>query len=132
MSIIDEARAMRASYIALAQSAPDELLSSGDYLSVFDPVSYTHLAIGDAAREKVNQITYALGDAETRADLFNNKLCDNDAKDKPVSYTHLDVYKRQIINHTCIIFQHISFTNSNFCKSLQFNAYVFVQNMYRY
>lgn len=31
MSIIDEARAMRASYIALAQSAPDELLSSGDY-----------------------------------------------------------------------------------------------------
>ena len=31
-------------------------------------------AIGDAAREKVNQITYALGDAETRADLFNNKL----------------------------------------------------------
>lgn len=39
-------------------------------------------AIGDAAREKVNQITYALGDAETRADLFNNKLGDNDAKDK--------------------------------------------------
>ena len=38
MSIIDEARAMRASYIALAQSAPDELLSSGDYLSVFDPL----------------------------------------------------------------------------------------------
>ena len=35
-------------------------------------------AIGDAAREKVNQITYALGDAETRADLFNT-----------VSYTHL-------------------------------------------
>ena len=39
-------------------------------------------AIGDAAREKVNQITYALGDAATRADLFNNKLGDNDAKDK--------------------------------------------------
>lgn len=39
-------------------------------------------AVGDAAREKVNQITYALGDAETRADLFNNKLGDNDAKDK--------------------------------------------------
>ena len=39
-------------------------------------------AIGDAAREKVNQITYALGDADTRADLFNNKLGDNDAKDK--------------------------------------------------
>ena len=39
-------------------------------------------AIGDAAREKVNQITYALGDAETRADLFNNKLGDNDATDK--------------------------------------------------
>ena len=36
MSIIDEARAMRAKYITLAQNAPDELLSSGDYLSVFD------------------------------------------------------------------------------------------------
>lgn len=39
-------------------------------------------AVGDEAREKVNQIAYALGDAETRADLFNNKLGDNDAKDK--------------------------------------------------
>ena len=32
MNILDRARAMRAKYIALAQSAPDELLSSGDYL----------------------------------------------------------------------------------------------------
>lgn len=39
MSIIDEARAMRAKYIALAQNAPDEVLSSGDYLSVFDPLA---------------------------------------------------------------------------------------------
>ncbi len=36
MSIIDEARTMRAKYVSLAQNAPDELLSSGDYLSVFD------------------------------------------------------------------------------------------------
>ena len=36
MSILDRARAMRAKYITLAQNAPDELLSSGDYLSVFD------------------------------------------------------------------------------------------------
>ena len=39
MSILDEARAMRAKYIALAQNAPDEQLASGDYLSVFDPLS---------------------------------------------------------------------------------------------
>ncbi len=39
-------------------------------------------AVGDAAREKVNQITYALGDAETRAGLFNGKLGDSDAKEK--------------------------------------------------
>ena len=38
MSILDRARAMRAKYITLAQNAPDELLSSGDYLSVFDPL----------------------------------------------------------------------------------------------
>lgn len=36
MSIIDEARTMRAKYVSLAQNAPDELLSSGEYLSVFD------------------------------------------------------------------------------------------------
>ena len=36
MSILDRARAMRAKYITLAQNAPDELLSSGEYLSVFD------------------------------------------------------------------------------------------------
>lgn len=36
MSIIDEARTMRAKYVSLAQNAPDELLSSGNYLSVFD------------------------------------------------------------------------------------------------
>lgn len=36
MSIIDEARTMRAKYVSLAQTAPDELLSSGEYLSVFD------------------------------------------------------------------------------------------------
>lgn len=36
MSIIEKARAMRAAYITLAQSAPDELLSAGDYLAVFD------------------------------------------------------------------------------------------------
>lgn len=49
MSIIDEARAMRASYIALAQSAPDELLSSGDYLSVFDQLSTLFFTFGQSA-----------------------------------------------------------------------------------
>lgn len=39
MSIVDEARAMRANYVSLAQNAPDELLSSGDYLTVFDGLS---------------------------------------------------------------------------------------------
>lgn len=39
MSILEKARAMRAKYVTLAQNAPDELLSSGDYLSVFDPLT---------------------------------------------------------------------------------------------
>lgn len=44
-------------------------------------------AVGDAAREKVNQIAYALGDAETRAEQFNASLSDDgirDARDRLV------------------------------------------------
>lgn len=44
-------------------------------------------AVGDAAREKVIQIAYALGDAETRAKQFNASLSDDgvrDAKDRLV------------------------------------------------
>lgn len=38
-------------------------------------------AVGDAAREKVNQIAFALGDAETRAEQFNASLSDDGVRD---------------------------------------------------
>lgn len=62
------------------QTVRENLLNiSEDYQKVAES---SNGAVGDEAREKVNQIAYALGDAETRADMFNGKLGDSNAKDK--------------------------------------------------